>query len=71
MKKVILKIDGMHCDGCSSRLEKSLNIQDGIKKAYVDFASNVATIEYQDIGLEKIEEYIEEAGFKSLGIEEK
>lgn len=71
MKKICLKIEGMHCVGCASRLEKILNVQDGIKKANVDFDSKLATIEYEDIALNKIEEYIESVGFKSNGLEEK
>lgn len=71
MKKVILKIDGMHCEGCSSRLEKSLNVQDGIIKASVDLENKLAVIEYENIDVEKIEEYIEDTGFKSLGTVEK
>ena len=67
MNKIILKIDGMHCTGCSERLEKVLNKKDNIKKAKVDFDKKIATIEYEKITKDEIEEYIEDAGFKSLG----
>lgn len=68
MRKVILKIDGMTCSACSSGLEKYLNKQDGIK-ANVNLVLSQALIEYEDyISIEKINEYIKEAGFESLGI---
>lgn len=70
MKKVILEIEGMHCEGCSSRLEKSLKVQDGITSAKVDLESRKATICYDGIDIEKIEEYIADTGFKSLGVVE-
>ena len=30
MKEISLKIEGMHCTGCSNRLEKVLNNVDGV-----------------------------------------
>ena len=67
MEKIVLKIDGMHCNGCSERLEKVLNKKDNIKKANVSFEKKEAVIEFEGITKEDIEEYIEDAGFKSLG----
>lgn len=67
MNKIILKIDGMHCNGCAERLEKVLNKKDSIKKASVNFDNKEAIIEYDDISIKDIEEFIEDAGFKSLG----
>ena len=70
MKKVILSIDGMTCSACSNGLEKYLNKQDGIKGATVNLVMANALIEYDEniLNLEKIEKFVEEAGFKSLGI---
>ena len=67
MQKCILKIEGMHCDGCSKRLENSLIKKENIHSAKVDFKKKQAEIEYDQISIKKIEEYIEEIGFKSLG----
>jgi len=67
MNKIILKIDGMHCTGCSERLEKVLKSKKNIKNAKVSFEKKEAEIEYDKISKEEIEEYIEEVGFKSLG----
>ena len=71
MKKVLLKIDGMTCSGCSSGLEKYLNRQEGIKNATVNLVMNNANIEYDDkkLNIADLEKFIEKAGFKSLGID--
>lgn len=70
MKKVVLSIDGMTCSACSNGLEKYLNKQDGIKSATVNLVMANALIEYDEniLNLGKIEKFVEEAGFKSLGI---
>ena len=69
MKKIILSIDGMTCSACSNGLEKYLNKQNGISKAVVNLVMANATIEYDEklLNLEKIEEFVKQAGFKSLG----
>jgi Cu+-exporting ATPase len=69
MKKIILSIDGMTCSACSNGLEKYLNKQDGISSAVVNLVMANASIEYDEKKLdqEKIEEFVKQAGFKSLG----
>ena len=67
MKKIELKIDGMHCDGCAKRLENALKKKENIKSAEVSFEEKKAVIEFDKIKKEEIENYIEEIGFKSLG----
>lgn len=69
MKKINLSIDGMTCSACSNGLEKYLNKQNGISKAVVNLVMANATIEYDEklLNLEKIEEFVKQAGFKSLG----
>lgn len=69
MKKMILSIDGMTCSSCSNGLEKYLNKQKGISNAVVNLVMANATIEYDEklLNKERIEEFIKQAGFKSLG----
>ena len=70
MKKVVFSIDGMTCSACSNGLEKYLNKQNGIKSATVNLVMANALIEYDEniLNLETLEKFVEEAGFKSLGI---
>lgn len=66
MKETNLKIEGMHCTGCSTRLEKVLNNLEGVETAKVSLEEKKATIKYDEtkISLESIKEAIEDAGFK-------
>ena len=70
MKNIILSIDGMTCSACSNGLEKYLNKQNGIFNASVNLVMANATITYDEkiLDQEKIEKYVKQAGFKSLGI---
>ena len=70
MKRIILSIDGMTCSACSNGLEKYLNKQNGIINASVNLVMANATIDYDEkiLDQEKIEKYVKQAGFKSLGI---
>lgn len=69
MKKINLSIDGMTCSACSNGLEKYLNKQNGILNANVNLVMANASIEYDEklLNQEKIEEFVKQAGFKSLG----
>ena len=70
MKSIILAIDGMTCSACSNGLEKYLNKQNGIYEANVNLVMSNATITYDEqiLNQEKIEKYVKQAGFKSLGL---
>mgnify|MGYP004642197171 FL=1 len=69
MKKIILAIDGMTCSACSNGLEKYLNKQNGIIEAQVNLVMANATVNYDEniLDINKIEKFVKEAGFKSLG----
>ena len=68
MKNIELKIEGMHCTGCSVRIEKILSNTEGIAKAQVSLEEKKATIEYEEtkITLEEIKKQIEDAGFEVI-----
>lgn len=70
IKKIILAIDGMTCSACSNGLEKYLNKQKGVINSSVNLVMSNALIEYDDtiLNQKKIEEFVKEAGFKSLGL---
>ena len=69
MKKVILKVDGMSCSGCQNKVEKYLNNQKGVK-ASVNLVMAQALIEYDEknVSIKDLERFIENSGYKSLGI---
>ena len=66
MKKIEIQIEGMHCEGCSSRLAKVLNHVEGVKSAEVSLQNKLAQIEYDET-IAKVEDFyeaIEDAGFE-------
>ena len=71
MKNIILNVGGMTCSGCSAGLEKYLNKQDGIFSASVNLVLATVKIEYDEnlLDVNKLNKFIEEAGFTSYGEE--
>ena len=67
MKEVNLDIEGMHCTGCSTRLEKVLNNVDGVEGAKVSLEEKKADIKYDETQVSEKEliEAVEDAGFKA------
>ena len=67
MEKTILKIEGMHCSGCSIRLERVLNGIEGVS-AKVSLENKNASVEYdtKKVTLNQICEAIEDAGFDQV-----
>lgn len=68
MKEVKLNIEGMHCTGCSTRLEKVLNNVDGVEDAKVSLEEKKADIKYDETQVSEKEliETVEDAGFKAI-----
>ena len=68
MKEINLKVKGMHCEGCSSRLTKILNNLDGVSDAKVSLENKKADLEYDEeqISIENIKEAISDAGFEAV-----
>ena len=68
MKKIILEIEGMHCEGCSSRLTRVLNALDGVKETKVSLEEKKANIEYDEniVNIEEIKQSIEDTGFQTM-----
>ena len=62
-----IKIEGMHCSGCSGRVEKALNALDGVK-ATVDLKSGTAkVVSSKEVPEETLKETIESLGFVYVG----
>ena len=67
MESITLKINGMHCTGCSARLEKVLKNTSGVEEASVDFDTKEAKIKYNssEVSIEEITNAIVDAGFEA------
>lgn len=65
MKK-IYKIEGMHCNSCSTVIELELEDRPGIKKIKADFAGEKAEVEFDEekISEKEIREAITKLGYK-------
>jgi Cu+-exporting ATPase len=72
MKKITLKILGMHCTSCVLNIENTLKKEEGIKSASVNFATEKVYLEFdpEKISLTKIKEIIEKLGYKPREEEE-
>ena len=59
---------GMSCASCSARVEKTLNRQPGVRKATVNYASAMATVEYDspNCSPEALQQAVQNAGYDLL-----
>lgn len=66
MSEAEIKVEGMHCTGCSSRLEKVLNQLNGVQTANVSLENKIASVKFDEnkISFEELLNAIEDAGFK-------
>src|SRR5690625_336869 len=64
-EKAEFDVFGMTCAACSSRIDKVLNKQEGIKRAAVNLTNETAVIEYNPglIGEAEIVEVIQKLGY--------
>ena len=69
MHKITLKIDGMTCINCQTRIENALLAAAGIKSAKVSWQDGKAEIEYDEkqINLKEIKKIIETLDYKVRG----
>ena len=69
MRKITLKIDGMTCINCQTRIENALLTAAGIKSAEVSWQDGKAEIEYDEkqINLKEIKKIIEALDYKVRG----
>ncbi|NLE90775.1 MAG: copper-translocating P-type ATPase [Dehalococcoidales bacterium] len=65
-EKTVLKISGMHCAACVGRTEKALLAVPGVENAYVNLASEKATITHQGkVSTQDLIKAVENAGFQA------
>lgn len=68
-----LKITGMSCAACATKIEKKLNTLPGVKKAVVNFATEKVTIEYSenDVSIGHIKKAVKGLGYEAVLQEDK
>ncbi len=73
MTKETIKIGGMSCAACASRIEKMIGKLEGVSVAAVNFATEKLLVEYdnQTVSLTKIKETVERIGYEVLNTEKK
>lgn len=68
MKKIVLGIEGMHCEGCVKRLTNVLSELDGVSNVKVSLENKNAEVEYDEDKLElyDIKQGVSDAGFEAV-----
>ena len=70
MSSITMKISGMNCDGCASRITKVLEKEPGVHKASVSYSTGTAEIRFNERSLneQRLVGVIERAGFDAAPI---
>lgn len=65
---VTIRVEGMHCGGCASSIEKKLKATEGVEEVRVSFPKKEAWVKYNDqkISVAKLREVINSTGFKAI-----
>lgn len=63
MKEVILKVQGMACEGCENRIQNALKNMEGIEKVVANHKEGTVTVTTNETLINDIKEKIEDLGF--------
>lgn len=63
--KTTLKIEGMMCEGCVSKVTEKLTAVDKVKKVDVDLKAGKATVEHDGTTDEELIAAVVDAGFRA------
>lgn len=63
MKEVILKVQGMACEGCENRIQNALKNMEGIEKVVANHKEGTVTVAANETLINDIKEKIEVLGF--------
>lgn len=69
METSTIKIQGMHCDGCASRVKSLLEKEQGVREADVSYEAGEARVKHSEhtVGKDRLREVIERAGYTTEG----
>lgn len=67
MKKIVLKIKGMHCSSCALNIDGELEDTDGIHESNTSYAKQITTVTFNSnlIDEPKIVEVIKRVGYQA------
>lgn len=65
MKEIMIKVNGMVCNGCENRVRSVLKTLEGVEKVVADHISGTVSITSKyEVEANKIKEKIEDLGFE-------
>lgn len=66
LKRIKIKIEGIHCESCKTLIETEVDVLEGVKEVKVDYQAGECEIEFDDqkISQKKIFEKIEKLNYK-------
>jgi Cu2+-exporting ATPase len=66
-------VQGMHCAGCASTIEKTLKNASGVTEVSVNFATNTVSLIYNEaeVSFKKLQKLVDNAGYQLQAKEEK
>lgn len=63
MKEIILKVQGMECEGCENRIQNALRNMEGIQNVVANHKEGTVTVTANENLINDIKEKIEDLGF--------
>lgn len=69
METSTIKVQGMHCDGCATRVKGLLEKEPGVREADVSYQAGEARVKHNEhsVGRDRLREVIEGAGYTADG----
>lgn len=65
MKEIILKVEGMVCNGCENRIQNALKTIEGVENVVADHTAGTVKVNVkEDVDENVLKEKIEDIGFE-------
>ena len=63
--KLVLKVEGMHCEGCENRIKNALSTINNVNKIEANHETKEVIVEYSDeINVKEVKDTLEDLGFE-------
>ncbi len=63
MKEIILKVEGIECQGCENRIQNAVKTIEGVEKVVASHENGTVVVNADEVDVEEIKEKIEDLGF--------